>query len=107
VQSVRGDIRFGVFEGSMSEDVHREFAVDLWKDTGKPIVVISDIARYHKTKLVKKCAETSGDAVTLSLLPPYSLELNPDEQMWNHIKAPIGRRFVETKNGSSTKQKRF
>jgi transposase len=95
--SPRGDMKFRVFEGSMNEDKYLDFLVCLWKDTGKPIIVVCDNARYHKTTLVKKCAETSGGAVTLYFLPPYSPELNPDEQVWNHTKAKIGRKFVETK----------
>jgi transposase len=95
--SARGDMKFRVFEGSMNEDKYLEFLVDLWKDTGKPIIVVCDNARYHKTELVTKCAETSGGAVTLVYLPPYSPELNPDEQVWNHCKARVGRMFIETK----------
>lgn len=95
--SPRGDMKFRVFEGGMNEDRYLEFLVYLWKDTGKPIIVICDNARYHKTQLVQKCAETSGGLVTLVFLPPYSPDLNPDEQVWNHAKARIGKLFVDTK----------
>ena len=30
-------------------------------------------------------------------LPPYSPELNPDEQVWNHAKAEAGKRPVKSK----------
>ena len=30
----------------------------------------------------------------IAFLPPYSPELNPDEQVWNHAKRDLGQRFV-------------
>lgn len=95
--SPRGDMKFRAFEGSMNQDKFIDFLVDLLKDTGKPIIVIVDNASYHTSGFVKKCAKKSGGRVSLFYLPPYSPELNPDEQVWNHTKARIGKIFVETK----------
>jgi transposase len=95
--SSRGDMKFQAFEGTMDEGKFLEFLACLLKDTGKPIIVIADNASYHTSDLVRKCAETSGSLVSLFFLPPYSPELNPDEQVWNQTKARVGKMFIETK----------
>jgi transposase len=95
--SPRGDMKFRAFEGSMNQDKFLDFLVALLNDTGKPIIVIADNASYHTGGFAKKCAEKSNGLVFLFYLPPYSPELNPDEQVWNHTKARIGKIFVETK----------
>jgi len=33
----------------------------------------------------------------MAFLPPYSPELNPDEQVWNHAKADAGKRPIKSK----------
>ena len=35
-------------------------------------------------------------------LPAYSPDLNPDEQVWNHAKARLGKLFVATKEEFKT-----
>jgi transposase len=96
--SPRGDMKFRAFEGTMNQDKFLEFLTDLLNDTGKPIIVIVDNASYHNGKFTKKCAEKSGGKVSLFYLPPYAPELNPDEQVWNHTKARIGKMFIESKD---------
>lgn len=95
--SPRGDMKFRTFEGKMNGAKYLEFLTDLLHDAGKPIIVIADNASYHNGKFLKQCAETSGGKVTLVFLPPYSPELNPDEQVWNHCKARLGAMFIESK----------
>jgi len=95
--SPRGDMKFRTFEGRMNEDKYLEFLTELLRDTGKPIIVIADNASYHSGKFAKKCAQKSDGKVTLFHLPAYSPELNPDEQVWNHSKARLGKVFVQTK----------
>jgi len=95
--SPRGDMKFRTFEGRMNEDKYLEFLEDLLHDTGKPIIVIADNASYHSGKFSKKCAKKSNGKVTLFYLPTYAPQLNPDEQVWNHSKARLGKMFIETK----------
>jgi transposase len=95
--SPRGDMKFRSFEGRMNEDKYLEFLTDLLHDTGRPLIVIADNASYHSGKFAKKCARRSNGKVTLFHLPPYAPELNPDEQVWNHSKARLGKVFVQTK----------
>jgi transposase len=95
--SPRGDMKFRTFEGRMNEEKYLQFLAELLHDTGKPIIVIADNASYHSGRFTKKCAEESDGKVTLVYLPPYSPELNPDEQVWNHSKARLGKMFIESK----------
>ncbi len=46
----------------------------------------------HKSKLVRQCEQSYGSKLKLFFLPPYSPELNPDEQVWHDLKSnAIGR----------------
>lgn len=49
------------------------------------IVVIADRGSAHTAKKVKAFVEQQK-RLTLFYLPPYSPELNPDEETWNHLK---------------------
>ena len=49
--------------------------------TKRHAVVVLDQAGYHKAKDIN-----IPDNITLLSLPPYSPELNPQEQVWRHLK---------------------
>jgi transposase len=95
--SPRGDMKFGCFEGRMNGTRFVEFLKKLRADAGRPIVVIADNATYHTGGVVHRYVAASQGEVTVENLPAYSPELNPDEQVWNHAKARLARRFVATK----------
>jgi transposase len=42
-------------------------------------------------------AQQSENKITLGHLPTYAPELNPDEQVWNHAKARLAKRFIDSK----------
>lgn len=96
--SPRGDMKFCCFEGRMNGQRFVGFIKKLRTDAGRPIIVITDNASYHTSGVVKRYAEKSEGEVTIATLPPYSPELNPDEQVWNHAKARLAKRFVATKD---------
>jgi len=74
-----GDMRFGFFEEQMNSRKFIAFLRKLHKDAGKPILVITDNARYHHSKQTQRfLAQQEGD-ILLAFLPAYSPELNPDE----------------------------
>jgi transposase len=50
--------------------------------TGRRIVVITDNAKYHHSRLHKRWREEQSPGFTLDFLPPYSPELNPIERVW-------------------------
>jgi transposase len=95
--SQRGDMRFQVIEGGMNAGKFIDFLKKLRADAKGPIIVIADRASYHKAKKVMKFAEASEGDVTVELLPAYAPELNPDEQVWNHLKCRLGKLFIDSK----------
>ena len=97
----RGDMRFSFLEGKMNSKRFIEFLKQLQGDAGKPIIVIVDNARYHHSKETQafiKAQERSGKGrIIMAFLPPYSPELNPDEQVWNHAKARLSKLPIASK----------
>ena len=98
--SARGALHFRSFEGRMNSEKFIGFLRDLRHDAGRPIVVIMDGGSYHTSGMVKRFAREEGQPAGIHLfrLPPYSPELNPDEQVWNHAKSRLGRLFIDTKS---------
>ena len=74
-----------------------EFLKKLRSDTGKPIIVIADNAKYHKDGMVKRFLQSTPEGIQVAHLPTYAPELNPDEQVWNHLKRRLGKIFIESK----------
>ena len=97
--SAQGQMYFECFEEKMESQRFIEFMKSLRTMAGKPIVIIVDGGSYHKSKAVKAFMEAEADAmeIKLVLLPPYSPELNPDEQVWNQAKKSLGRMSLNTK----------
>jgi len=95
--SPRGDLKFSIFEGYMTSERFVDFMKKLRQDTGKPIIVIADNARYHKGGSAKRYLHPTEEGIRLVNLPAYSPELNPDEQVWNHLKNRLGKLYIETK----------
>lgn len=95
--SPRGDMKFACFEGRMNGPRFVEFLKKLRTDAGRPIIVIADNASYHTGGVVRRHVAESQGEVRVEHLPAYSPELNPDEQVWNHAKARLAKRFVATK----------
>jgi transposase len=75
------------------------FLKNLRQSAGKPTLVIVDGGSYHKSKSVKEFLKGEGAnlGIKVILLPPYSPELNPDEQVWNQAKRRIGKMSINTK----------
>jgi len=93
----RGELRFMVHEGSVTAKVFREFLRRLMVGADKPVFVIVDGHPIHKAKLVKEFVESQKGKLKLFFLPPYSPQLNPDEQVWAHVKREVSKRLVDSK----------
>jgi len=62
----------------------------------RPLIVVLDNLRLHKTKPLQAWCRKVGD-VELAYLPAYAPELNPIEQVWRHGKyVTSAGRVVET-----------
>jgi transposase len=101
--SPRGDMKFSFIKQRMNSDRFIEFLRKLRKDADCPIIVVADNATYHKSKKVMALAGSpedagdEGEGIHVALLPTYSPELNPDEQVWNHAKRRLGKLCVVTR----------
>jgi transposase len=89
--SPRGDMRFSFITDRMSSKTFIEFLKKLQRDAGKPILVITDNARYHHSRQTQAFVKKQEGRILLAFLPAYSPELNPDEQVWNHAKRRLAK----------------
>lgn len=95
--SPSGEFRFMVHEGMCTAETFKEFLGNIMVGAKTPIFVIADGASIHTAKLVKKFVEMQEGKLELHILPPYSPQLNPDEQVWAHVKRQVSKRLVQTK----------
>jgi transposase len=96
--SPRGDIRFMIHEGSVTAPVFKEFLTRLMINQTKPVFVVVDGHSIHKAKLIKDYVASLKGNLKLFYLPPYSPHLNPDEQVWAHVKRQVSKQFVQSKD---------
>lgn len=59
------------------------------RNTGKKVFLILDNARSHNCKMIQDFANTHKENLFLINTPPYSPELNPQENIWNRLKTCI------------------
>jgi len=84
-----------LYEGSGNSDRFITFLRHLAETVGtRKLTVIVDGHSMHKTKKVNDYVRQSNGKLKLYYLPPYSPELNPDEQVWNHSKRRVRRTMV-------------
>lgn len=95
--SPRGECRFMVHEGSVTAKVFQTFLKRLLQGNERPVYLIVDGHPSHRAKLIKEYVASTNGLLTLFFLPPYSPQLNPDEQVWAHVKREISRRGISDK----------
>ena len=83
-----------VFDTSFTNEVFIQFLDRLLEGNTDNFTLVADGHPVHKAKAVKKYIEKSKGRVKLYILPSYSPELNPDEQVWNHTKRSIERKMI-------------
>ncbi len=84
--SSRGAMRFMLIEGKLTSDGFIDFLKRLIHNWPRPVFLIIDSHPVHKSAAVSKFVASTENRLQLFHLPPYSPELNPDEQVWNHLK---------------------
>jgi transposase len=99
--SPQGEFRFMIQEGTVTSAVFKRFLQRLMIGAKRPIFLIVDGHSTHKSKLVRSYVERTNGKLKLFVLPPYSPHLNPDEQVWAHVKRDVAKRGVEDKILSS------
>jgi transposase len=84
--SPRGAMRFMLVEGKFTAEIFIEFLKRLLHNWPGPVFLIVDGHPVHKSAAVSRFVASVDGKLRLFRLPPYSPELNPDEQVWNHLK---------------------
>jgi len=84
--SAKGQMRFMVFEDKLNGPLYVQFLKRLLHGTERPIFLIVDGHSVHKARVVTAFVASTKGRLRLFCLPPYSPELNPDEQVWDHVK---------------------
>jgi len=70
---------------------------------GRRVVVISDNAPYHHSRIHKPWREEHAGRFDLDFLPPYSPELNPIERVWKLTRRLcLHNRYFQHLNGVIT-----
>jgi len=91
-----GTLRFMVTEQNVTSEVFVDFLKGLIHDESRPVFLIVDQHPVHRSKMVKEFVAGTEGRLRIFFLPPYSPELNPDEQVWNHVKSHgVGRMVVK------------
>src|SRR4051812_8740873 len=89
--SAKGALRFSVFAGTFTAAGFIAFLTRLLHDaehTGAgPVFVIVDSHPAHRARAVDNFVGSTDGALRLYRLPAYSPQLNPDEWVWNNVKA--------------------
>lgn len=102
--SPKGEMRFMVIRGRIRAKEIGEFLKRLMHKAKRPVFLIMDGHPTHKAKAVQKIVESYGGRLQLFYLPPYSPELNPDEQVWNDLKNNgVGKSIITGPEDLSTK----
>jgi transposase len=93
--SPKGAMRFMLVNGRITASVFVDFLKRLIHNWPRSIFLIIDGHPVHKSVVVSKFVASTAGRLQLFLLPPYSPELNSDEQVWNHLKNHgVGRQPV-------------
>jgi transposase len=92
----QGEFRFMLHEGSVDGSVLKQFLSRLLVGTDKPAFLIADGHPIHKSKLIRDFIAKQNGKLELFTHPPYSPHLNPDEQVWAHVKRRVSRHLVQS-----------
>lgn len=77
---------FRFFEGAIKSEQLIEFLKALKQQIGKPLLIVWDGVRTHKSRKVKQWLDAQDGQVAIAFLPPYAPELNPVEAIWAYLK---------------------
>jgi transposase len=96
--SPKGEFRFMLHDGTVTAAVFKTFLQRLMVGATNPVFVVVDGHPAHKSALVRQYIASQTGRLQLFFLPPYSPQLNPDEQVWAHVKRRVSSQLVESKD---------
>ena len=99
-----GSLRFATYTGRFTSTEFIDFCKRLLHDADGPVFLVVDGHPTHRSKATKKFVESTHGRLRLYTLPGYSPQLNPDEWVWNNVKAAkIGRAGITSQDDLRTK----
>ena len=95
--SARGELRFMIVNGRVNGSIFAEFLRRLMHNAAHPVFLLLDGHSIHRSRAVRDFVAGQEGRLRLFFLPPYSPELNPDEQVWNYVKHHgVGKAFLRS-----------
>lgn len=93
--SPRGEMNFMIVHGTVKAFEICDFLKRLMRGCDHKVFLIWDGHPTHKSKKVKECIASFKGRLEIFLLPSYSPDLNPIEQLWNHAKGNgVGKKVI-------------
>jgi len=96
--SMTGELQFMLVEGKGNANVFKQFLEQLMLGAEQPIILVVDGHSIHKAETVRNYVDSTQGKLELHYLPPYSPQLNPDEQVWKNIKERVAKKPHSTKD---------
>lgn len=81
-----GRLFYKAIEGKLNSDSYQEFLKEVLSRTRKPIILIQDAARYHRSKATREFIAKNEDRLSVYEMPAYWPDYNPIEKLWKKIK---------------------
>ena len=86
-----GQLQFMLHEERGTAEVFCGFLQHLMIGATQPIFLVVDGHSIHKAKIVENYVASTNGRLELIYLPPYSPQLNPDEQVWKNVKERVAK----------------
>ena len=86
-----GQLQFMMIDGYGTAETFINFLEHLLLGAKQPIILVVDGHSIHKAGIVKEFVASTNGMLELCYLPPYAPQLNPDEQVWKHVKERVAK----------------
>jgi transposase len=97
--SPQGEFHWMVYSEPVNSELFTDYLRYLTEDVEGKIFLVADRARYHTSRETARWIMDHKDRIELFFLPPYSPDLNPDEQVWKNVKHDSIYRIVPQRPG--------
>jgi len=87
-----GELQFMLIDGPGNSYVFKDFLEKFVHDSEKPVFLVIDNHKSHKSQLVIDCVKFTNGKLELHYIPPYAPQLNPDEQAWENVKGKAAKK---------------
>lgn len=92
-----GELEFMPVDGSVNGAVFCLFLERLIAGKDHKVILVLDNVSYHRSRPVMDFVAANSERLELVFLPTYAPKLNPDEQVWAHVKHEVRAVVPQTK----------